>query len=467
MQNEAVATLRGQVADIVTGTVFLLIGFASCSIAAIRRRSGVRVLVWLGIWSAMYGARPLANSLITLGILPHWLQVCIPYMDTAFMYLTLVVAALAWMELTLDKVRIFLKAVVFTGLVIGVAGIVFFIFKGTKDNLIFYNQFLATCCLLALVVVAAIPRLSRKFLVMPDRGILFVGTLVFAMEGLYANLSSSMGLPSSPILGDLGFAVLLFSLGFVATRMIFANERRLLSIDNELSIAREIQTSIIPSRSPELSNLRIAAVYLPMTYVAGDFYDFIPVDQNRSGFLVADVSGHGVPAALIASMIKVAIRSVVPCAHDPREVLRGLNRVLSGQFRNQFVTASYLWVDTENCSVLYSAAGHPPLLLWREGKLERIESNGLLFGVIPDPDYPVRRLPIQPGDRFLLYTDGLTEPENSKGDSFGDSKLEEVIRKNQSCSPSDLAERLISELCLWQPASTQQDDITLVIVDVV
>jgi sigma-B regulation protein RsbU (phosphoserine phosphatase) len=467
LQNEAVAMLRDQVADIVIGTVFLLIGFASCSIAAIRRRSGVRVLVWLGIWSAMYGARPLADSLAMLGILPHWLQVCIPYMDVAIMYLILVVAALAWMELTLDKLRVFVKGVISAGLAIGLAGIVLFFFKGTKNNLIFYNQFLATCILAVLVAVVAVPRLSRKFLVIADRGVLFAGTLVFAMEGLYANFSNSMGRPSSPILDSLGFAAFLFSIGFVAIRMIAANERRLQSMDNELSIAREIQTSIIPSGNPELSNLRIAAVYLPMTYVAGDFYDFIPVDQNRSGFLVADVSGHGVPAALIASMIKVAIRSVVPCAHDPREVLRGLNRVLSGQFRNQFVTASYLWVDTENCSALYSAAGHPPLLLWREGKLERIESNGLLFGVIPDPDYPVRRLPIQPGDRFLLYTDGLTEPENSKGDSFGDSKLEEVIRKNQSCSPSELAERLISELCLWQPASTQQDDITLVVIDVI
>jgi serine phosphatase RsbU (regulator of sigma subunit) len=80
---------------------------------------------------------------------------------------------------------------------------------------------------------------------------------------------------------------------------------------------------------------------------------------------------------------------------------------------------------------LYSAAAHPPLLRWREGALERIESNGLLFGVIPDPDYPVRELAIRIGERFLLYTDGLIEPQNANGESFGDRKLEEVIRINR------------------------------------
>jgi serine phosphatase RsbU (regulator of sigma subunit) len=147
-----------------------------------------------------------------------------------------------------------------------------------------------------------------------------------------------------------------------------------------------------------------------MAAVAGDFYWFIAVDPHRAGFLVADVSGHGVPAALIASMIKVPMQSVVPCADDPQAVLRGLARALSGQLHGQFVTAAYLWLDTENRRALYSAAGHPPLLRWRKGKLERIQSNGLLLGVRPEDDaYPVCTTPIQPGDRFLLYTDGLTE----------------------------------------------------------
>ena len=95
---------------------------------------------------------------------------------------------------------------------------------------------------------------------------------------------------------------------------------------------------------------------------------------------MADVSGHGVPAALIAAMIKVAMQSLVHCANMPGEVLSGLNRILSGQLRSQLVSAAYLWLDMEHGCALYSAAGHPPLILWRQRRLERIESNGILIG---------------------------------------------------------------------------------------
>src|SRR5271157_4299548 len=238
------------------------------------------------------------------------------------------------------------------------------------------------------------------------------------------------------------FTLFGFSQGWVAAEKVFADERRLVSIENELAIAREIQTSILPRGVPELSRLRISAAYCPMTAVAGDFYWFIAVDPNRAGFLVADVSGHGVPAALIASMIKVAMQSVVACADDPRAVLCGLERALSEQLRDQFVSAAYLWLDTENRKALYSAAGHPPLLRWSQGTLESIQSNGLIFGVMSGCDYPVCEISIATGDRFLLYTDGLIEPENINGESFGDRKLEEVVRESQLLPSSELSDRL-------------------------
>jgi len=126
-----------------------------------------------------------------------------------------------------------------------------------------------------------------------------------------------------------------------------------------------------------------------------------------------------------------------------------------------------LWIDTEIRMASYSAAGHPPLLRWRDEALERIESNGLLIGVAPDSEYPVCGLPLKSGDRFLLYTDGVTESENSNGDSFGDDRLERVIRESESRSPSEFSDRLLSEIRRWLPASaSQQDDITLIVIDV-
>jgi Stage II sporulation protein E (SpoIIE) len=144
----------------------------------------------------------------------------------------------------------------------------------------------------------------------------------FASVVLYTNLGLGTVLHyhTLPLVDSLGFAVLLFSLGYVALEVVFTNERRLLSIETELETARQIQSSILPARVPELANLRIAASYQPMTAVAGDFYQFVHSDHNQ-GILVADVSGHGVPAALISSMIKVAMQAVAIMPMIPRKCL--------------------------------------------------------------------------------------------------------------------------------------------------
>ena len=117
------------------------------------------------------------------------------------------------------------------------------------------------------------------------------------------------------------------------------------------------------------------------------------------------------------------------------------------------MSAAYLWLDLKTGRGLYSAAGHPPLLRWRNGELERIESNGILIGVLPDCEYPVCEIQFAAGDRFLLYTDGAIEPENAAGKPFGDQRLEEIIRRNELHSPSHLSGDVPSEVRRWQPAS--------------
>jgi sigma-B regulation protein RsbU (phosphoserine phosphatase) len=442
LQDQLPVISREQLAVIMFGTVYVFIGLAACAFAAVRRREEVRLFLWLGVWSAMCGTRLLAESPAVVGVLPQWIQFRVPFVWTVVVYLVLPVATRAWLELSIGRVRVFLRAVVCVSALIGTAGIVIFVVTGSRDKLLAYNNLLAVVALVVLVVVVLVPQLSRKFLVLPDRAVV--------------------------VAVSLAFAALLFSFGYVAVRNLLANERRLTSIESELEIAREIQASILPSGNPELKNLCVCAAYRPMEAVAGDFYEFVAVDENRTGILVADVTGHGVPAALIAAMIKVAMQSVMHCANDPGEVLRGLNRILSPQLGAHLVSAAYLWLDTENRVGTYSAAGHPPLLQWREGKLERIESNGVLLGVLPQPDYPVCGVEIKTGDRFLLYTDGVTEPENTRGDAFGDSKLEQVIRVNHSRSASELTQQVLSEIRQWQPTSVdQKDDITLIVVDIV
>ncbi len=449
------------------GTVFLFVGLAACGMAAIQPRGKVRILLWFGILNAMYGVRILVQVLAGTGVLPQLTRASRPYVIAVITYPIIIPALLFWLELSLGKLRRFLQITLIAATLNGIAGICVAFITRSPNSFVPYNSALSIWTLLALAVVNAVPSLGRKYLVIQSR-ISTIGTLILAVAVLYSNLKVFLPFPSYPSFEPIAFAAFVFSLGYVAAEKIFADERRLLSIESELEIAREIQSSILPRSTPELKGLRINAAYRPMTAVAGDFYEFVAVDQNRIGFLVADVSGHGVPAALIAAMVKVAMQSVVPFAHDPREVLRGLNRILTGQLQGQFVSAAYLWLDMELRKALYSAAGHPPLLCWRGGKLERIESNGLLLGLVADSDYPVRELPLDSGDRFLLYTDGVVEPENATGDFFGDHQLEQIVRSNRSRLPAELSEELLTGIRQWRPASVpQQDDITLLIIDVV
>lgn len=466
---QVVSALRGELIDLFSGAFFVFFGVVAFAIAIIRRRGGVRLLVWIGLWSAIFGLNQLFQSSAIEAALPLRLRPFLVLGAVSASYLTLVAAALAFLELTLGVLRRLIQVMFAADAAIAVAGIGTYLVTGNAGAFILPNQMMAVIGCAILLVVLTVPSFTRRYLVISHSRVLTIGLFILAAEALWTNIAAPLNIEVPSILDSLGFAVLLFSFGYVALDMILTNERRLLSIDSELRIARQLQLSLLPEGVPRLPGLRIAAAYEPMTAVAGDFYEFLAIDEQRAGFLIVDVTGHGVPAALIASMVKVAAGSVNGCANDPAEFLRRIGNTLSGNLRGQLVTAAYLWIDVASRIARYSAAGHPPLLRWRtaDGTFARIESNGLLFGVGQDCDYPVCELRLSPGDRFLLYTDGVTEAENAAGEAFGDRKLEKVIRAHQSVAPMELTHRLVAELRAWQsPSGTQQDDLTLVVVDV-
>lgn len=464
------AMLREQVLAIVAGTAFITAGAAACAVAASRYRSGGRVFLWLGVWSGIYGMQELTRTPAFVASLPSALGAGLPVLTVLISYLILAAALLVWWELTRGLLKRVLAAFAAAALVVAAAGVGVHVSGGDAGVLQSVNALLGVAALLVLLTVTALPvRLARRYLVRPQRGVLLAGTLVFAVQALYSNVARTLGLSSPRALDWVGFAALILSFGYVALRAVIEREHRLVSIESELAVARRLQQSILPAGPPRLSGVRIAAAYEPMTAVAGDFYEFLPVDSHRAGFLVADVSGHGVPAALVASMVKVAVHSVADAAHDPGELLRRLGRALEPHLRHQYVTVAYLWLDTRTMTARYSAAGHPPLLHWRAaaGAAVPILSNGLLFGVVPDSEYPVCEMAFEGGDRFLLYTDGLTEPENAAGEPFGDARLATVLRECRAGPAEEVSRRLRAEVAAWTPQSVaQQDDITLLVVDV-
>jgi sigma-B regulation protein RsbU (phosphoserine phosphatase) len=450
---QALVALRRDVMDICAATAFIVVGVATCAVAMARRRSGVRIFLWLGLWSAVYGVNFLWMPLRPIA--PPWFQTIAPGMKALNMYLVLPCASASWMEATRGWMRKFSVWLVFFELCVAACGFVTYFVTGDAYRWLTPNNILATIGSGTLLAVVASKKLFEKFTVMPSRGFFALGAFVFTLEALTTNLLGSFGYVAPSIVGHLGFALLLAAFGHSALQMVVDRERRLLSIESELQLARQIQRAILPKELPEIRDLKIEAEYHPAASVAGDFYEFISVDREHAGFLVADVCGHGVPAALIASMLKVAVQAVRECADRPGKFLTALNRNLAESLHGQLISAAYLWIDMAQQKAVYSAAGHPPLL-HRNKHVEMIESNGLLFGVLPETEYPERQIAIHPGDRLLLYTDGVSEPENAKGEAFGEARLLAMMEKS--------AAEIVSEVRSWQPM--QEDDMTLVGIEI-
>lgn len=243
--------------------------------------------------------------------------------------------------------------------------------------------------------------------------------------------------------------------------------QQLFAIQHELELAREIQLSILPRQLPKMESLEIAARYLPMSTVAGDFYQFLVVDEKHIGILVADVSGHGPAAALIASMLRIALAAQLPCASEPAKVLGGLNQALCGKLGHNFVTAAYAFVDTEREVLSYAGAGHPPLLLWSKSAVgaRAIEKNGLFLGQFAEETYTAVEMPFKAGDWSVLYTDGIPECRNSLEEEFGTSRFMRFMEENHELGVNEFADTLLDRLSSWsgQPQGQgQRDDMTLV-----
>jgi phosphoserine phosphatase RsbU/P len=299
-----------------------------------------------------------------------------------------------------------------------------------------------------------------------DFVVMRIGLLSFVAGALWDNIRdfyihSRAEMPSK--IEPYGFTIFLASLGYVAARRVLRRDQELVEIQSELDLARRIQLSILPAAFPDSTAFRVAARYIPMTSVAGDFYDFLVADDRQAGLLIADVSGHGVPAALIASMVKMAATSQRENATDPQKLLTGMNAALCGNTQSQFVTAAYVHLDAQKKLLLYSAAGHPPMLLLRDGQVTEILENGLILAMIKDAVFTTATHPLQPGDRLVLYTDGILEARDARGELFDEERLYTALRNTAALNPSDAADQILSNVQQW--AKTQEDDLTLLICD--
>jgi sigma-B regulation protein RsbU (phosphoserine phosphatase) len=310
------------------------------------------------------------------------------------------------------------------------------------------------------VTALAVQSMMRKS---SDRDAIIIrrAVLLFAAFVLYNNITAALG--HFRDIEPYGFAVFLATLGYVAAKRSLHRDHQFGEIQKELEIARRIQTSILPPAYPESAHFNVAARYVPMTVVAGDFYDFLITNPQQAGLLIADVSGHGIPAALIASMVKLAATSQRANAADPATLLDGMNTVLHGNTQSQFVTAAYVYLDAVSSTLRYSAAAHPPMLLLRGGEVVPITENGLMLAAFSFATYVTAEYPLESGDRLVLYTDGVLEAANAAGEEFGPNRLSALLQDGARLNAEAAADHIVSALQAW--AKSQNDDLTVLICD--
>ena len=289
-----------------------------------------------------------------------------------------------------------------------------------------------------------------------------IGATVMALFVINENLGRPV--ISAINLEPIGVLLFMVVLGYGVVGSVIRNEAELVAVQRELETARQIQATLLPRELPQAAGLDLAARYIPMTAVAGDLYDVVSLGPSRVGILVADVAGHGVPAALVASMVKLAFSAQSEQAHDPSGVLSAMNRILCHHVETTFVTAIYAVVDTDRRTITFANAGHPPLLVGRsDGTVDQSREHGLMLGFLPDASYANDRLELQGGDRVLMYTDGVPEAQNPQGDFLDYEGVSRLLASAQNTNATGLADTALRELRKWRGGTTFDDDLTFVV----
>jgi serine phosphatase RsbU (regulator of sigma subunit)/CheY-like chemotaxis protein len=251
---------------------------------------------------------------------------------------------------------------------------------------------------------------------------------------------------------------------------IYAREQRLTHearvlerIEQEMRVARLIQQTLLPRELPSLPNWRIVAHYQPAQAVGGDFYDFLPLSDGNLGFFIGDVSGKGVPAALVMATARSILRASAQSLNAPGQVLKTVNNLLYPDIpENMFVTCLYAILDPKEGRLRYANAGHGLPYRRHAASVTELRATGMPLGLMPDMHYEEREAVLVPGDAVLFYSDGLVEAHDPQRMMFGLARLQRLIAV-QPRSAAALIQCLLTELTHFTGAEwEQEDDITLV-----
>lgn len=237
-------------------------------------------------------------------------------------------------------------------------------------------------------------------------------------------------------------------------------------LEGQLEVARQVQLELLPAKDPQLEGYDISAYNFPTEEVSGDYYDWVKIFDDQIGLVIADVSGKGVPAALLMAFLRASLRAATHIGYSPHISMGKVNYLLWESIeRNQFVTAFYGILDVTNKTLSYTNAGHnPPLMLDKDGTSRFIEHGSLPLGMFKDTRYHEYYLTTEPGDTLVLYTDGVTEAQNPQGEEFGRSRLADAVRRNRQLGARDLITAVQKEVLEWTGGNGATDDVTFFVI---
>ena len=235
----------------------------------------------------------------------------------------------------------------------------------------------------------------------------------------------------------------------------------------ELEVARSLQLAILPSAFPTTPGWDAAARMIPATEMGGDFYDYIELPSGEVGLVIADVSGHGVPAAFFMAVARTNLREQAVHHIDPGECLAQTNNALCAQNPlDLFVTVFYCVLDPKTGALRYANGGHnPPYVRRAAGVVETLSgAGGLVLGAMPGAKYPTHTVQLLRGDRLVLYTDGVTEAFNPAEELYGAPRLADEVHVHGGGTPAALVERICRSVTNFAGTAPQSDDITLTVL---
>ena len=236
----------------------------------------------------------------------------------------------------------------------------------------------------------------------------------------------------------------------------------------EMRLASELQKSLLPRSTPREFPVNVTHKYVPYQYIGGDFFDFVALDDTRLGIVIADASGHGVPAAFVTAMFKSAFNLFAVDDPSPAATLAKLNAEFVRTIHtDHYLTAFYAVIDTDTMRCTFCNAGHPKQLLLRSGgTVSELTSMGFLLGSIDTARYADETVDLAPGDRIVLFTDGVIETTNADREQFGRDRIAGVLRNNHTAGIEDLSNTILSELVMFMDQPVFEDDVTILIAEV-